>query len=117
MSPGEVWLQLIPLFNLVWQFVVVSRIAKSIQKELSADNRISFEQQEQNLIAYQEGPKPTYNVGLAMCILNLCSIIPVLGSFALFAGLICFIIYWIQLSSYKNQIISKNYMASPPSLP
>jgi hypothetical protein len=23
MQPGEMWLQLIPLFNLIWQFIVV----------------------------------------------------------------------------------------------
>ena len=26
MQPGEVWLQLIPVFNLIWQFIVVGRI-------------------------------------------------------------------------------------------
>ena len=34
MRPGQVWLQLIPLFGQVWQFVVVTRIAGSIQKEI-----------------------------------------------------------------------------------
>ena len=30
MQPGMVWLLLIPLFNLVWQFFVVINIAKSL---------------------------------------------------------------------------------------
>jgi hypothetical protein len=109
MSPGEVWLQLIPLFNLVWQFIVVNRIAQSIQKELSSDNRFSFEQQDHNSMVYSSQEKPTYNVGLSMCILNVCGLIPVLGSFASFAALICFIVYWVQLSNSKNQILAKNY--------
>ena len=31
MHPGEVWLQLIPIFGSIWAFFVVSRIAESIQ--------------------------------------------------------------------------------------
>ena len=32
MSPGSVWLQFIPLFGMVWQFIVVARIARSVSK-------------------------------------------------------------------------------------
>jgi len=32
MRPGEVWLQLIPLFGIVWQFIVVTRISDSIRR-------------------------------------------------------------------------------------
>jgi len=35
MSPGPVWLQLIPFFCLVWQFFVVVRISHSVSKELA----------------------------------------------------------------------------------
>jgi hypothetical protein len=112
MSPGEVWLQLIPLFNVVWQFIVIRRIAGSIANELSSENRFSFDQQGQDSAVYLAGEKPTYNVGLAMCILFLCGIIPIVGTFASFAGMICWIIYWAQLSGYKKKIVSKNYMVS-----
>ena len=117
MPPGEVWLQLIPLFNIVWQFIVVKRIAGSIANELSSENRFSFDQQGQDSPVYLAGEKPTYNVGLAMCILGLCGIIPVLGTFASFGALICWIVYWVQLSGYKKKILSKNYMVSPPTAP
>ena len=33
MEPHQVWLNLIPLFNLVWQFVTVSRVAESLRRE------------------------------------------------------------------------------------
>jgi hypothetical protein len=113
MSPGEVWLQLIPLFNLVWQFIVVQRIAESISRELSS-NVFSFEER-QPLQLYQQGSRPTYQIGMAMCVLNVFGFIPLIGSLARIAGLICWIIYWVQLSSYKNQILSKNYPVTPPS--
>jgi hypothetical protein len=33
MVPGQVWLSLIPLFGMVWQFIVVTRMADSLQAE------------------------------------------------------------------------------------
>lgn len=109
-SPGQVWLQLIPLFGVVWQFIVVSRIADSIQKELAADHSFSFEQP-QAAPVYDSGPKPTYSIGLAYCILFCCSIIPLLGTLASLAGLVCWIIYWVKLSEYKSKLQLKSYAA------
>ena len=102
MAPGEVWLQLIPLFGLVWQFIVVTRIANSIQKELGSDTNFSFEQE--NQLDYSNTPRPTYGIGIAYCSLSCCAIIPMLGPLASIAGLICWIIYWIKLSEYKGKI-------------
>jgi hypothetical protein len=115
MSPGEVWLQLIPLFNLVWQFIVVQRISESISRELSSST-FSFEES-QPIQIYQQGNRPTYQIGMATCVLNVLGLVPLLGALARLAGVICWIIYWVQLSSYKNQIISKNYSVTPPSAP
>jgi len=33
MKPGKVWLLLIPVFGLVWQFIIVVNIAKSLRNE------------------------------------------------------------------------------------
>lgn len=106
MSPGQVWLQLIPLFGLVWQFIVVTRIADSIQRELSSETTFSFDQQR---VPYYNGTKPTYSIGIAYCVLFCCAIIPFLGILTSIAGLICWIIYWIQLSDQKNKIQMKQY--------
>ena len=43
-SPGEVWLQLIPLFNFVWCFIVVNRVSESINREFSFTASFSFEE-------------------------------------------------------------------------
>ena len=115
MNPGEVWLQLIPIFGLVWQFIVVTRISESIRRELST-NTFSFE----NNAAYDDfdSPKPTYSMGIAYCVLFCCSIIPLIGAIIALAGLVCWIIYWVQLSEMKNKLVQKRYsLASPPSLP
>src|SRR5687767_14627602 len=78
MAPGEVWLQLIPLFGIVWQFFVVTKIAKSIKKELASRDQFSFDTNPYNHVDL-ESDRPTYQIGIAMCILVTGSIIPVLG--------------------------------------
>jgi len=103
MAPGEVWLQLIPLFGLVWQFMVVTKIAESIQKELSDNTSFSFEENTASQINSNQ-PRPTYGIGMAYCTLFCLTMIPVLGRLASLAGLICWIIYWVRIANYKNRI-------------
>jgi len=91
MSPGEVWLLLIPLFNLVWQFVVVLRISSTLSKEFHVRNM-------------QREPEPGKSIGLAFCILYVCSLIPFLGIFTSLAGFICWIIYWVKIAGYSAEI-------------
>ena len=108
MSPGEVWLQMIPLFGIVWQFIVVTKISKSIKKELASKDQFSFDSNPYNHVDL-ESDRPTYQIGMAMCILMVCSIIPVLGVLCSLAGIVCWIVYWVKLSQYKNQIEQAKY--------
>lgn len=89
MSPSNVWLLFIPLFNFIWQFIVVDKIAQSIAAECARLN-----------IPVKED-KPTYGIGLAWNICNFLIIIPFLGGLA---SLITFIIYWVKVSDYKKRI-------------
>jgi len=92
MEPGQVWLLFIPIFNLVWHFFVVSRMADSIENEYRSRGA-------------QVDSRPAYSIGLAYCILSLCGWVPFLGSFAGIASLICFIIYWVKINDYKNKLM------------
>ncbi len=83
MNPGLVWLTLIPLFNLVWQFFVVINIAKSLAAEF----------QKRGLAV--EEPKPGYTLGIVMCVGNLICF-PV--------GLVCWILYWVKISGYASKL-------------
>lgn len=94
MSPGQVWLMLIPLFNIVWQFIMVHRIADSFKAEFQ---RLQ--------VPYKE-ERPTYGVGIAMCILGVCGNIPVLGVFASLAGFICWIVYWVKVEECHKLVIA-----------
>lgn len=91
-QPNQVWLALIPLFGLIWQFIMVNGMALSLQAE--------FKKRNINIV----DNKPGYSIGLAYCILFCCSIIPVLGVFAGITGLVCWIIYWVKINNYKVEL-------------
>lgn len=92
MQPGEVWLMLIPLFGIVWQFIIVSRIADSLKTEFL-----------QRKIALTE-ERPGYSIGLTYNILFCCTIIPLIGGFAWIGGVVCWIIYWVKISGYRTRL-------------
>lgn len=97
MSPGQVWLVFIPVFGVVWQFIVVNRIADSLADEFYKRNILNQE------------ARPGYSVGIAYCILGVCSIIPFLGTLASLAALVCWIVYWVKVAGYKRQLESLNF--------
>jgi len=91
MTPGKVWLLLIPLFNLIWQFVVVSQIATSLSNEF-------------NLRKIIREPEPGKSLGMAFCILFVCGLIPIVSIFAGMAGMVCGILYWVKIAKYSAEI-------------
>lgn len=93
-NPGQVWFMLIPLFNFAWQFILVGHIADSVKNEC---NRLNIPIEE---------ARPAYGIGITMCILSICGIIPFLGALASFANIISMIIYWRKINAYKNLIIA-----------
>ena len=99
MPPGQVWLTLIPLFGIVWIFIVVNRIADSLAAEFTKRN-----------ITDQDA-RPGYSIGITYCILNCCGIIPFVGALASLGGLVCWIIYWVKMSGYKKLLQSRPAMA------
>ena len=94
MEPGLVWLSLIPLFGLVWQFIIVDRMAGSLQAEFAKREMAT------------EEARPGNSIGLVYCILFCCSLIPFVGYITSIAGLICWIIYWIKINDYKNRLLA-----------
>jgi hypothetical protein len=116
MTPKLVWLLLIPVFNMVWQFIVVSRVTISLENEFLRRNIVK----ESN---------PGKKIGLAWCIFNLCSylfimiilvydminiiykvylmpnvIISIMGIITSIAGLVCLIVYWRKIARYSAEI-------------
>jgi hypothetical protein len=135
-APGLVWLQLIPIFNYVWIFIVVRRIADSLAREYAgweSDSIFGIADEEalKNI-----GKRPTYGIGLTYCILCACMPISViffnligsrdmtpensvlffpmgLTAFALIlAVLVCWIIYWVQLAGWKRKLKQRAALAA-----
>ena len=104
-SPPKVWLQLIPVYGLVWQFFVISRISDSIRAELNApigDSLFSEDSVPANV-------RPTFAVGIAYATCFCVSLLPIdiIKSAASLLGIIFWITYWVQLAKYKRKIIKR----------
>ncbi|MGD0859520.1 MAG: hypothetical protein ABR912_09395 [Terracidiphilus sp.] len=105
MEPGMVWLLLVPLFNLVWNFFVVMSIAKSVSNEYARRGQPSPE------------PAPGQPLGLAMSICACCCIIPFLSIFAGLANLVLWIVYWVKIAEYsRNLDLPQIAVPVPPSI-
>ena len=132
MHPGMVWLQLIPLFNYLWAFIVVRRIADSLSKQYTVFQSDSIFGTADEDAKKAIGKRPTYGIGLAYCLLLL-SVPLVVIFFNLFAefrpvsaenpvtsgadvalgfsivilvlaAIVCWIIYWVQLVACKKKL-------------
>lgn len=99
MDPGNVWMQLIPVFGMFYQFQVVARIADSIRREL--DSAAEKDWLLDGLITTRK--RPTYRLGLILSILICCTILnlPILEIIISLAGLPCWIAYWVQIRKYR----------------
>lgn len=92
MQSGQVWLTLIPVFGLVWQFIIVDKLADSLKAEfIKKDIKV-------------EEDRPGYSIGLIYCILFCCSIIPFVGIVTSIGGIVCWIIYWVKINEYKIKL-------------
>jgi hypothetical protein len=90
-EPSNVWLMLIPLFNLVYAFILYPKISESVKNEFLKRG-------------LADGGDYGKSLGTAMAVLGLCGFIPVLGGFASIAHLVIWIIYWVKMSEYKSKL-------------
>jgi hypothetical protein len=91
MQPGLVWLQLVPLVGLVWQFFVVLAVSDSLHAEF----------QKRGVV---EEPDPGRSLGLAMCILFACGVVPFLGVLTVLAGFVCWVLYWVRIAGLTAKL-------------
>jgi hypothetical protein len=91
LSPGLVWLQLVPLLNFVWIFINVINVSKSLGNEFRKRG-------------IPESPAPGQGVGLAWAICAVVSIIPFVGYLTAIAAFVCWIIYWVKVAGCSSRI-------------
>ncbi|MEX0988141.1 MAG: hypothetical protein WD052_11745, partial [Bacteroidales bacterium] len=101
MEPEQVWLSLIPLFGIIWQYYIVARLADSLRLEFNKRN------------IYSNEARPGYQTGIIFCILISCIIIPYIGVLALVGGLVSWVIYWVRINEFRNVLIENplNYLS------
>jgi hypothetical protein len=105
-EPGMIWLSLIPLFNLVWNFFVFLRVPESYQSAFAERGDPTRGQSERS-------------IGLAYAICAACSIIPCIGIFAALGGLVLLIIFLVKMYSLKSLLQSGGggFPVQPPAPP
>lgn len=91
MEPGQVWLNLIPCFNLVWTFITVQKVAESLDNEFY-DRRL------------REDGDFGKGIGTAYAALNVAACIPYIGGLFGIAGLVCFILYWVKIHQLRKRL-------------
>lgn len=90
-EPGNVWLMFIPLFNLIYPFILYPKICDSVKAEY-----------EHRGISIQGDY--SRSISIAMPILGLCGLIPFIGGLAGLANLVLFIIFWVRTAEYKSKL-------------
>ncbi|HJO94206.1 MAG TPA: hypothetical protein QF753_12455 [Victivallales bacterium] len=90
MTPGLVWLNLIPVFNLFWLFYTCAKVAEAIKNKLD-----------------KKGRDGAWKVGLAYCILIWLSFIPYIGIFFTVLCIIMWLFYWTKIAAYNKLMISE----------
>ena len=91
--PANVWLMFIPLFNIIYPFILYPKICDSVKAEYN----------------YRGLPQQgdfARSIGVTMPILSLVGIVPVIGPLASIAGLVLFIIFWTKMAGFKNYLIA-----------
>ena len=101
MQPAMVWLLLVPLFNLIWNFLVVNAISESLAKEFRLRGVLFFESD------------PGRRIGMPMAICGACSIIPILGILSSLAYLVLWVVYWVKVSGFSKML--DQAPATPPT--
>jgi hypothetical protein len=101
MEPGMVWLNLIPIFNLVWVTVTVERVAESLRNEFRERG--------------MDGPDEHYGRRTGLTVLALLAsgvlFYPAFITYPL--ALFFWIAYWRQINRYVERLKSGAYVAPP----
>lgn len=119
MEPGLVWLNLIPCFQLVWQFITVNRIDETLRAEFrergigrrsdSYAKGVGIASCTMGIVANVAG-----NIGSAMDKANpqqgeQFHAIDILSWILMVVTLILFVTYWIKMAGYSRQLSASDF--------
>jgi hypothetical protein len=101
MEPGEVWLNLVPVVNLVWPVVTVERVGESVRAELTARGR-----------AKKKDAYGKTSGLIALVLVAVVFLLPPAGVVTLPFALIYAVVYWVQMNGYARRMREES--AGPP---
>jgi cobalamin synthase len=104
-QPGTLWILLVPLVNLVWDFIVVLGMVKSLGNEFRARN------------AHDVEPEPGKSIGIAMAVCAVCAVIPIVGIIAGIAYLVLWIFYWMKMADFSRKLDTSSATGGLPLIP
>lgn len=90
--PGLVWLAMVPLLSMVWDFVVVVTVGRSLGSEYSRRNRP---------LDYS---LPGLGLGISFCVVNLLLWIPFINLIAYPVGIILWLLFWVKIARVSSQL-------------
>jgi hypothetical protein len=91
-DPGTCWLFLIPLVSTVWHFFMMNGVSRALAAEF-ARRGVPF-----------MGEQPGHDIGLAMCIVGACVLVPGLCGLAFPAYLVLWILYWMKINEFSRRL-------------
>ncbi|MEI8195843.1 MAG: hypothetical protein WCI73_08045 [Phycisphaerae bacterium] len=119
-QPEMVWLLLIPLFGLVWNFFVYPKIADSYKAYFTAQASGALPMAAPGGIPnlnYQNantGDDCGRGIGLAYCICAAISWVPYVGACTGLAALVLMIIFLVKITGLKNMLPPANPIGGAP---
>lgn len=90
-EPSNVWLMFIPLFNMIYPFILYPKVCDSVKKEYESRG-------------HSETGDYGRSIGITMPILGLCGIIPLFGVLASIGNFVLLIVFWVKLAGFKNSL-------------
>lgn len=97
-EPGLAWLLLIPVFNLVWNFIYLPKVSESLASALAAQG---------DTTAGDAGGQLALVYAILMAIATAGAFIPIVNCFsgvASLAGFVILIIYLVKVNGLKNRL-------------
>jgi ribosomal protein L40E len=125
MAPGLVWLGLVPVFNLVWLFIIVRKVRRSVRAEFRM--REWPPRGDYGYVAGAIYPSALV-VGTALRVIDLICVFAVrrfevsaghwalvwIGNAGILIALVCFIVYWVKCAQLRKYMMLQKV---PPYAP
>lgn len=93
MEPGMVWLNLIPLFGMVWMFVTYLRLSESLKNEFRDRGWHRRDEDYGQMLGVTASALVMGSGALGYC-----------GLPFVIAGFVCWILYWVKIADFSRQL-------------